>query len=50
MTAKELDKKFPFTGKEGICSECAYVNICNKMLPGYNKPGKCGGPFYKSED
>jgi len=50
MTAKELDKKFPFAGKEGICFNCAYINICDKILPGYNKPGKCGGPFYVSED
>lgn len=47
MNKKELDKKFKFAGCNGICSTCAYLNICDKILPGYNKPGKCGGPFYK---
>lgn len=46
MTVKELDKKFPFSGKDGICSTCAYVNICTRILPGYNKNKICGGPFY----
>lgn len=47
MNKKELDKNFKFAGCNGICSTCAYLNICDKILPGYNKPGKCGGPFYK---
>lgn len=47
MTAKELDKKFKFAGKTGLCVDCAYVGHCDKILPGYNMPGKCGGPFNK---
>ena len=47
MTKKELDKNFKFAGCNGICSTCEYVSWCDRILPGYNKPGKCGGPFYK---
>ena len=47
MTKKELDKKFPFSGKDGECSDCEYTEHCDKILPGFNKPGKCGGPFEK---
>ena len=47
MTAKELKKKFPFAGTDGICSTCGYVDICDKIIPGFHKPGKCGGPFFK---
>lgn len=47
MTKKELDKKFPFSGKDGKCSDCEYTEHCDKILPGFNKPGKCGGPFEK---
>ena len=47
MTKKELDKKFPFSGKDGKCSNCEYTEHCDKILPGFNKPGKCGGPFEK---
>ena len=50
MTKEELNKKFAFAGNEGICSTCAYVEFCGKMLPGFNKPRKCGGPFYKEKD
>ncbi len=46
MTIEELDKKFSFVGKDGICSTCAYVTICDKILPGYNKNKMCKGPFY----
>lgn len=53
MTKKELLEKFPFAfkygvfGKSGECMSCAYSETCDKMLPGFIKPGKCGGPFYK---
>lgn len=50
MNKTELDKNFAFAGKDGICAKCAYVNICNMMLPGYNKPGKCGGPFHNDKN
>lgn len=53
MTKEEIKKKFPLSadnhlyGKCGECTLCGYFNICDKMLPGYIRPGKCGGPFYK---
>ena len=46
MTKQELNKKFQFAGKDGVCAGCAYVDFCDKILPGFNKPGKCGGPFH----
>ena len=49
MTKKELDKKFPFSGKDGKCSDCEYTEHCDKILPGFNKPGKCAGPFEKAD-
>lgn len=45
MTKKEITKRFP-TENPGICFTCAYVETCNKILPGFHKPKKCGGPFY----
>lgn len=45
MTLKEIEKKFPFSGKDGPCKDCAYLNICTSILPGLVKPKKCGGPF-----
>ena len=47
MTKKEIEKKFKFSGKDGECSGCEYGDHCDKILPGFNKPGKCGGPFEK---
>lgn len=47
MTKKEIEKKFKFSGKDGECSGCEYGDHCDKILPGLNKPGKCGGPFKK---
>ena len=53
MTKKELLEKFPFIfkngcfGKSGECMSCAYFETCDKMLPGFIKPGKCRGSFYK---
>ena len=55
MTKEEIIKKFPFSidkhmslyGKSGECTLCGYFDICDKMLPGFIRPGKCGGPFYK---
>lgn len=53
MTKDEIIKKFPFSikpiGKAGICTNCTYFENCDKMLPGFIKPGKCGGPFYKEK-
>ena len=59
MTKKELLEKFPFAlksfkygvfGKAGECMPCAYFETCDKMLPGFIKPGKCGGPFHKENN
>ncbi len=47
MTKKEIEKKFKFSGKDGECSDCEYGDHCDRILPGFNKPGKCGGPFKK---
>ena len=52
MTKNEILKKFPFSLKYGSSSECiycAYFEICDKMLPGFIRPRKCGGPFYKEK-
>lgn len=50
MTRKELQKKFPFAGKDGVCATCEYVASCQNILPGFHKPGKCGGPFYRNKE
>ena len=50
MTKKEIEKKFPFSGKDGECADCEYVDTCDKILPGLNKPGKCAGPFHKDDE
>ena len=53
MTKEEIIKKFPFSinnhlyGKSGECTLCGYFDFCDKILPGFVRPGKCGGPFYK---
>ncbi len=47
MTKKEISKKFKFSGNDGECNGCEYNDHCDKILPGFNKPGKCGGPFHK---
>jgi len=49
MTQEELIKRFPFLGKCGECTICTYVDSCDKILPMFTKPNKCGGPFYKKE-
>ena len=53
MTKEEILKRFPFSvnspEKLGECTSCAYFEICDKMLPGFIRPGKCGGPFYKNK-
>ena len=49
MTKKEIEKKFKFSGKDGECSDCEYVDHCDKILPGFNKPGKCAGSFHKDD-
>jgi len=46
MTKEEIIKKFPFAGNSGECISCAYFEICDKMLPGFIRPRKCGGPFF----
>lgn len=50
MTLKEIKKNFPFSGKFGDCRLCSYIRHCEKILPGLHKPGKCGGPFFPSEE
>lgn len=47
MTKKEILKNFPTPTKMGVCETCGYVEFCDKILPGFHKPGKCGGPFTK---
>jgi len=47
MTKKEILKNFPIPTKFGVCKNCAYVDSCTNILPGLNKPNKCGGPFAK---
>lgn len=53
MTKEEIIKQFPFFvdnylyGKFGECTICAYFNFCDKILPGFIRPGKCSGLFYK---
>ena len=55
MTKQEILKKFPWAfkygayGHSGECMSCAYFEICDKMLPGFTRPRKCGGPFYKDK-
>ena len=53
MTKEEIIKQFPFSvdnhlyGKSGECTICVYFDFCDKILPGFIRPGKCSGPFYK---
>lgn len=51
MTKEDILKNFPFSvdtdEKHGICTTCKYFENCDKMLPGFIRPGKCGGPFNK---
>jgi len=53
MTKQEIIKKFPYAFKYDAyrhsceCTICAYFGVCDKILPGFTKPRKCGGPFYK---
>lgn len=47
MTKKDILKNFPIPTKFGVCENCAYVDLCTNILPGLNKPNKCGGPFAK---
>ena len=54
MTKEEIIMKFPFSvnnhlyGKSGECTICAYFYFCDKMLPGFIRPRKGGGPFYNN--
>lgn len=54
MIKEQIIKNFPTPTNVGICmsEKCAYLDICDKILPGFNKPGsnKCGGPFYKEDN
>lgn len=54
MTKEEILKQFPprifkymHFGEMGICYYCAYFSHCDKILLGFTKPRKCGGPFDK---
>ena len=57
MTKEEIKKNFPFSigqyghcyGKMGVCTLCAYFETCDKLLPGFIKPLKCEGPFFKDK-
>ena len=54
MTKEQIKKNFPyncdehFYGKMGVCTLCAYLDTCDKLLPGFIKPNKCGGPFMRN--
>ena len=54
MTKEEIKKRFPFIfeehfyGEMGVCTLCSYFETCDKMLPGFIHPRKCGGPFMKN--
>ena len=48
MTLKEIRKNFPFSGTDGSCKFCSYVEHCDEILLGLLKPNKCGGPFLKN--
>ena len=45
MTIKDILNNFPMPTKFGTCEYCAWINLCTNILPGFNKPNKCGGPF-----
>lgn len=55
MTKEEIIKRFPFNsdehfyGKLGVCTLCTYLDTCDKLLPGFIKPNKCGGPFMRNK-
>ena len=55
MTKNEILKKLPFAFKYGVfglaceCMSCTYFETCDKMLPGFTRPRKCGGLFYKEK-
>lgn len=50
MTKKEIIKRFPNSMQNPKeCFLCAYVEHCDKILPGFIMPRKCGGPFYESK-
>lgn len=48
MTLKEIRKNFPFSGTDGSCKFCSYIEHCDEILPGLLKPNKCAGPFLKN--
>lgn len=57
MTKAEIIRNFPFSigqyghcyGKMGVCTLCEYFETCDKLLPGFIKPLKCEGPFFKDK-
>lgn len=55
MTKEQIKKNFPYNcdehcyGEMGVCTLCAYFETCDKILPGFTRPKKCGGPFYKEK-
>ena len=50
MTKESILKKFSFIkpANYGPCISCAYVDSCDKILPCFINPRKCGGPFSKN--
>ena len=55
MTKEDIFKQFPprilkymCFGEMGICYYCEYFKNCDKIFPGFTKPRKCGGPFYRN--
>ena len=54
MTKEQIKKNFPYNcneycyGEMGVCTLCAYFETCDKILPGFIRPGKCGGPFMRN--
>jgi hypothetical protein len=49
MRKSEILKRFPCPKSFGVCIECAYVEHCDRILPAFIKPKKCGGPFLSKE-
>lgn len=55
MTKEEIKKQFPFNynehfyGEMGVCTLCSYFETCDKILPGFIRPQKCGGPFMRND-
>lgn len=50
MKKIDIIRKFPTPTNCGVCTVCRYFDTCDRILPGFHKPGKCGGPFINTYD